>query len=418
MASTAELSSFQYEAGGCTLEISGEVSSLARIAGKPVLKRLRFRLQLREGTNNLLDARGMRSHLVSLQRAVEVYLQQYLTATTPNNLSMPETTGVYIQPRGLTRHRLHLADWGIASVPAALDLNSRQFNNLVQVLDQMDAAMELLPRQLRSSHPSVIPWRWAGTAAAVLLAVGGFGLLWPWLNQSTVSEAPLDSRPSPEVTGTIPSPELEIAQEEPASEMSPPEPESSLDESSPVAVQPQQPVSVPTTPPEATSRAAPPTAAPAPASSPPSPPASAQDVEAQPEANVAPPTPAATSPPAPATLSEPEAAAMRRQAPAGTAEQDGDQPAAGEDVSAWVAALESALQERWRALEPVPQPLEYRLVLSEDGLPQRLELIEGGVDPAERSIADLELPPAPASLSATVKVTVYPDGAVRVNLGP
>jgi hypothetical protein len=369
MASTAELTSFHYAAGCCRLDVSARVSPLSQVAGKPVLRQLRFHLQLGD-PQVILELQGMRSQLLALQQGVDGYLQHYLggTATTAPPAVPPV---VQIQPRGLTRHRLQLHGWG-ADVPA-VDLSSRQLNDLAQVLGQLQLASEVLPQRLRS-HPASLNWRWAGTAAAVLLAVGGFGLLRPWLmSPAPVSQSPTDAQ----VSGD--------AQAPPAAAPEPPKPQ--LEAASP----PPQAAPQPTTTAPAPASPSPPPRQPEPAPTAPS----ADSAEA--------PTPFAASAPTVASAPPSEAAP-----PAELRSEVRAQP--------WLAALEAALTERWRPPESLQQPLEYWLLVNTDGQPQRLEpisdLAANYANPLE--VSDIQLPPPSVTPAERLRLVLFPDGALTL----
>lgn len=193
MVSNAEIRTLSYQAGGCSLSVTGEVSPLSQMRNKTVLRRLQFQLQLLNDHGGVvLNVSGVRSHLLNLNEAVSIYLQGYLStpidSQSPSPLAIaPANNSIYLEPQGLTRHRLHLRDWGLASAPQVLELSSLQLGDLAQVLGQLNYAAEILPMEFRRRRQGVT-WRWVGMAAGVVLAVGGLATLWPRLGSQPFSQ--------------------------------------------------------------------------------------------------------------------------------------------------------------------------------------------------------------------------------------
>ncbi|PSN18683.1 hypothetical protein C7271_11265 [filamentous cyanobacterium CCP5] len=450
MASAAELVSFHYQAGSCTLEVSGEVSPLSQVAGKPVLKRSRFHLQLRSSQAILLDVRGSsrgdsspRSPLFVLQQAVDTYLQQYLAGPPPAAIATAgESPGIRIQSLSLTRHRMYLANWGIATAPSVVDLSSLQLNDLAQVLSQLDTATEILPVAPPRRQRRVMPWRWAGTAASVLIVVGSLGVIWPYLNPSsvpTVSENAEDfaesqnqaqtgeSQPIESLESSELQDEAEIAP--PSAANQPPTIETAPEAASRYSQGSSPTPTAPTTGPSPTPQATPaPDMAPAKRPAPAAEPGAAGDDADSSQAALS--APESASRQAPPTASVEDTPAVAGDAPANTAlsapspEAARSQPEAGrpyeaapEDaVQTWLSALATALESGWEPPAGLNQPLQYRLAIASDGTIQTLE----PRNPAARrypnpvNLSALSLPLPPAALPGSVATTFYPDGSVTV----
>ncbi|MBD0336484.1 MAG: DUF4335 domain-containing protein, partial [Cyanobacteria bacterium Co-bin13] len=98
MAPTSELTSLRYTAPTCTLEVVGELSPLSQVAEQPILKRLRFDLQIQDISGQpVVEARGMRSHLLALSTLVQTYVQTYLNGPGDGALPAPAAEGISLQ---------------------------------------------------------------------------------------------------------------------------------------------------------------------------------------------------------------------------------------------------------------------------------------------------------------------------------
>ncbi|HEY9879608.1 MAG TPA: DUF4335 domain-containing protein [Leptolyngbyaceae cyanobacterium] len=204
---TSELTSLNYTAPTCSLEVMGELSPLSRVAEKPILKRLRFELQIRTGAGDLVvEVRGMRSHLLALANTVQTYVQNYLNtpSDSPELPSPTSTEGISLQPESLTRQTLQLGSLAPRSGPQQVPLNTLQLADLADVLDQLEAAVAILPadalpaqfQERRRPLSLSRRYAWAGSAAAVLLVVVGASTILPSvLNQSRVSQTATSSTP-------------------------------------------------------------------------------------------------------------------------------------------------------------------------------------------------------------------------------
>ncbi|TVP66514.1 MAG: DUF4335 domain-containing protein [Leptolyngbya sp. LCM1.Bin17] len=224
MAAIASLTTYSYQAGTCTLRLTGQQSPLSQVSDRPVLARSRFDLQIyaaaptaaTPGSTASADPspaaeaelRGRAPQLSALAHLVHCYVSVYLHG---DDLSLaPEATleqGDYtLQPVGLTRHRL-TAPQADGDAPWAITLSLLQLADLADVLEQANGAVQVLTEaDLPQGKPIVRPRLplWIGSAAAVLVAavVGG-----QWL---TSPSSPVVFSPSPD---SIAEPDRETAQE-------------------------------------------------------------------------------------------------------------------------------------------------------------------------------------------------------------
>lgn len=166
MAPAASLQTHRYQAGGCVLEITAADSSLSQWSDRPILGPLRFALW--QGQRRLCS--GNQRQLLALAAAVDSQVQQHL-----GNYTWPET------------HRF-------VAGRQTLKLTTRQLYELAEVLYRWQHQYQLLPPQSRPSRRLRL-----GTAAALLLTLGGIASQLPW----------------PE---TSPEAQLEIAEDMPATD--------------------------------------------------------------------------------------------------------------------------------------------------------------------------------------------------------
>ncbi|MBD1911190.1 MULTISPECIES: DUF4335 domain-containing protein [unclassified Leptolyngbya] len=206
----------RYTPPTCTLEVRANQSSLSRWADQTVLRDVRFNLHLDDPQRpdaRVVQISGDRNQLEALGDVVSRYVQNLLdsdvdttdsallrltpqsprllernlevlplgaersTATngSPIALHTPVAaaeSGIFIEPRGLLAHDLHL---GTLSTPESGDvvrLSAVQLFDLANALDDYSAEMLALPSQQRAVSSTR---RWASMAAMLVLAIGATG---------------------------------------------------------------------------------------------------------------------------------------------------------------------------------------------------------------------------------------------------
>lgn len=191
-----------YTAPTCTLEITANISALSQWTASPVLKQLRFQLSvddLHGLAREQVTIRGDRSHLEMLQSAIETYVQGLLVSDTgvlistvadegvvevasdrplaPHGITLANldgsssTSSIYLQPKGLLSHQLHLGALATAASQPMILLSALQLADVTTVLDAYATEMITLPR-LSSPVRSILPPQWLRMAAAVLITAG------------------------------------------------------------------------------------------------------------------------------------------------------------------------------------------------------------------------------------------------------
>lgn len=205
----------RYTPPTCTLEILAKSSPLSRWAGRPLLKEVRFELRFddpRLPEEEQVTIGGDRTQLELLSNSVASYVQDFLgqtPATVPltversltASVSPPDeaqtafsgsivqlepsekasdeektTTLVALQstpslkPRGLLAHELFFGSLANEASGPVIKLSASQLFDLANALDEYTAEVAVLPKLNHSINRKTTFW--AGTAAAVLLAVG------------------------------------------------------------------------------------------------------------------------------------------------------------------------------------------------------------------------------------------------------
>lgn len=451
MAPTSELTSLRYSAPTCTLEVMGELSPLSQVAAKPILKRLRFELQIRPDDDNptvppVAQVRGMRSHLLALSNAVRHHVQNHLNTPVDSPLAAPAVSleGISLEAESLTRHRLNLGNLVPRNQPQQVRLNLSQLADLAEVLDQFEAAVALLPAELtpsaagRRRRASFQQFPWVNAAAAgLLVAVGAGAVLTSVLNsgmspQAGDSAVVLENAPqsSPEYAPSLP-PDAGVdaapgtAPEAPAQGAAPPESFSAQVPSTAPEVSPGS-AGVPTAPrtgPEAPAAGgAPPNgAAKAPAVGPPP----QSDPFSQTQPTLPPDTARTGGGSNPAALSAPPAPAAESGSPQGSPLASAD-PAVGTtanaqpDLADQATALETlrrTLQQQWQPPADLSAPLVYILIINEAG---RLQSVEPQSAQAETYRDRIPFPPLGTALTSPrdtawrVRLTLLPTGEVTL----
>ncbi len=191
----------RYTPPTCTLEIIGNQSPLSRWMNQPVLKNLRFQLNLDDpklSKDEWVTLRGDRTQLEALCDAVTSYVQQFLEQapvslngkTTSSQLgglavlSAPESSpalrdgssnvaGISLQPKGLLSHELVLDSLATEETGSTVHLSTLQLFDLANALDEYSAEVVTLPdlQPARSRWLQGSP-SWAKVAAVALVVVG------------------------------------------------------------------------------------------------------------------------------------------------------------------------------------------------------------------------------------------------------
>lgn len=360
MVMTAPVTTYRYQAGTCSLQLTGEPSALSRVSDRPLLRRSRFRLEiwLEQGeADPLVVLRGESGQLLGLQAQVQGYLQRHRQGSILGrwSVALPSPTLLSRQPRTLQLSTLQLAD-------------------LSEVLEQMDRGVVLLSAEILPQHRSPALALSLGTAAAGLVAavVGSQGLLQspPPLTDSLV-RSPV---PGPS-TLSLPSPDIQT----------PSSPNSS-------------PAVAPRAIPEKATRSVP---TPDPAAPPPTdslPPARPELEALGPDSDISPRGETATiaKTPASATTADPL------------------------PPTPWLDSLAQALPTTWTVPEGLNQPLRYRLTLAPSG--QVVGVAPLG-ELAKQYQPSLNLPqvgemllPQTLGSSSPVEVIFWPNGTVQLRL--
>ncbi|HEY9762415.1 MAG TPA: DUF4335 domain-containing protein [Trichocoleus sp.] len=455
MTPTSELTSLNYTSPTCTLGLMGELSSLSRVAEKPILKRLRFELQIRTGEGDLVvEVRGMRSQLLALTNTVQTYVQNYLdTPSDSPELPSPTTTeGISLQPESLTRQTLVLGNLAPRSGPQQVALNTLQLADLADVLDQLEAAVAILPAEMvpasvQSRRPPSRRFAWAGsTAAAALLVVVGASTVLPGiLNQGRVSQpetasAPDLIPPEPEVSprsgGIISPPSLEIPTAK-TSEPSPARSPQPTPQTAPGAIA-NQPSQAPALPPsgretQGFGSATPNTTQPPRSQTdsptqPPQPQAVNPEIASLPNSQAASKIPETAPTPSPEQSLEQGQATLSAPAPEGgtaAANDQADQAAgasnrtanipADEVAEQSIAILRARLQRQWTPPADLRVPLTYVLVIDPTGTLQSVVPQDRAAEEYRDRIPTLTpgalLTPAQETRQS-LRLTLFPSGTV------
>lgn len=215
----------RYTPPTCTLEVAANRSALSRWADQTVLRDVQFQLFFtdpKEPTQDLARLEGDRTQLEGLSEAVQTYVQGLLEldgepqnpmlqrllpnlppltgagATQPgheaangtavpaaspraagaNVLTFPRSTnfsnetGIYLEPKGLLAHDLHLGTLANEVTGSSLRLSAVQLFDLADALEDYAAESLSLPGQAQSANRI---GRWAGIAAMLVLALGATG---------------------------------------------------------------------------------------------------------------------------------------------------------------------------------------------------------------------------------------------------
>ena len=217
----------QYEAPTCKLEISANPSALSHWARKLALKNQRFLLKFedpRVSEDQWSTLRGDRLKLEALTEAVATYVQNFLSQSQNLNRSedqsdltgiiIPESSSqsIFLQPKGLLSHTLHLGPIASDLAENAITLSSTQLADLASVLDEHSSETIAIP-SLNADRAWVrSPVAWGKIAALSLLSVGVTATVLrqfdpkpaPSLIASQASDQRLPPPPIPQPTPTNP----------------------------------------------------------------------------------------------------------------------------------------------------------------------------------------------------------------------
>lgn len=187
----------RYTPPTCTLEILAKQSPLSRWAGQPVLKQVRFQLNLDDPKlpqDQWVTLKGDRAQLDALSDAVQTYVQSFLGQSHSRlnltasplyvdeaSLALAESTvplsasedsaGVSLQPAGRLSHTLILGSLATAESGPSVSLSTLQLFDLANALEEHTADALALPNLERPAWLRPVP-AWGRVAAVSLLVVG------------------------------------------------------------------------------------------------------------------------------------------------------------------------------------------------------------------------------------------------------
>ncbi|TVQ14412.1 MAG: DUF4335 domain-containing protein [Leptolyngbya sp. DLM2.Bin27] len=434
MAQTATITSYEYTAGTCTLRLVGELSPLSQVTGRPVLVRSRFHLQLYSTSPSepaqsaaspaiVFEIKGREPQFSALANLVQTYVQRCLGTdglATAGEVSQGENS---LQPVGLTRHRLTLADPPAA--PQPVELSTLQLSDLADALEQADSQIQIMPEaalpEVRRSRPRLPLW--LGSVAAVgIAALLGNQIFVTAPRPAVISPGETESLAEPLDGASPQTAEDSLSQDRQQFTLdeTPPAAETTPDPAAPDSMAtgealPQPATTALTTPAASQPPQPPPITTPQPAPAAPPPGGSRERLGAR--SSPPPGTAADQAPASPNALRAPSAAPDTPEAL--DAEPGMAATSAADPEAAWVATLTQALQRRWRPPADLVAPLRYRLTLTPEGTVATLE-------PLDRASAiyqtlstlpqpDTNLPGLARADEITVEVKFLPDGEVVVS---
>ena len=217
----------QYTAPTCKLEISANPSALSHWARKLALKNQRFLLKFedpRVSEDQWNTLRGDRLKLEALTEAVATYVQNFLSQSQNLNrsedsndltgilLPEPSSQSIFLQPKGLLSHTLHLGPIASDLSENTITLSSTQLADLASVLDEHSSETLALPSLNANTAWVRSPVAWGKIAALSLLSVGVTATVLrqfdpkpaPSLIASQASDQRLPPPPIPQPTPTNP----------------------------------------------------------------------------------------------------------------------------------------------------------------------------------------------------------------------
>jgi hypothetical protein len=480
----------QYTPPTCTLEIAAKESPLSRWTDRSVLKHLRFQLRFDDPrllAEQQVQVTGDRLQLDALADAVDAYVQTLLDAApvqlghafdqqaptthangtgrvpsasaTQDGETVPVSSsstalslrqqepllayphGVFLEPRGLLSHILHLGTLAPSDERETVSLSTLQLFDLANALDDYKADALALPTLNR---PAWAQSRrgWLQVAAIALVAIGVTSVVGKFVmdvntpsmqtattqesteNDQTVSLAPSETAPT-----AIPS-----AEPFPAITPLPPPPPLGTTKQ---PTTPLPPVGVPRT---VTPRTNPPPAA---TQIPPLPPLSSIPRQAAPSARA---NQGQSELRIPSQSASPNVAAAPPSARAGgSARGSGDNlsleanpqlgttadqaqpapssPPSGASANAipQVAEVRQYFQETWQPPEALDRSVEYRLLVGADGTIQQIVPLGAAAgDYVDRTgmplVGDPFVSPIESGKRALIRLVLNPDGTVQTFL--
>lgn len=180
----------RYTPPTCTLEIKAQDSALSRWTNQPVVRDVRFQLNLDDPKlpeEKWTVVTGDRTQLIALCGAVSDYVQNLLVLpgdrlpalTQPSASSLSETrsaasandAGIALHPGGWLNHELHWGNLATAESGSVTQLTTLQLFDLANALDEYAADVLELPPLQRRGFLTALP-NWAHIAALVLITVG------------------------------------------------------------------------------------------------------------------------------------------------------------------------------------------------------------------------------------------------------
>jgi len=437
----------RYTPPTCMLEIAAKDSPLSRWMGQSVLKHLRFKLSFddpRVGEDQWITVRGDRTQLQSLCDAVSQYVQNFLTQTSRFSthssaaIGVEPTTevmvrseqnpsGIYLQPKGLISHQLHLGTLANDSSGAVLQLSAVQLADLATALDEYSADVAALPTLEKPRWLNSTP-AWGTIAAGLIVTVGITASIARVFEPSAPPQTatsqgassndqrlpvqPLPSTPAPNTIATLPT-------VPPSLSTLPPGTTTPTTKTSPTT--PTQPAQVP----QLKVSQEPPVTAPAPQLDIPVrdvPVAAIPDQTKTPTKAPNATTRSTKNPdPAPAAIGDVASASRNASAAADSLQASSPRPLAAGASIPQVAEARAFFQSKWQPPKELTEDIEYRLILAPDGTIARIEPL-GQV--ADRFVDRTGIPligekfvsPVKGGGSPTIRLLLTPRGTVQTFL--
>lgn len=381
----------RYTPPTCTLEIAAKNSPLSRWMGQSVLKHLRFKLSFddpRVNEDQWITVHGDRAQLEALHDAVTHYVQNFLSQSNrvlahTATLSAPESapdfkteveqnsSGIYLQPKGLISHELHLGT--LSGDRPTLQLSAVQLADLASALDEYSADVTALPNLERPRWLNSTP-AWGTIAAALIVAIGVTASLARVFEPSPAPQTasnsgvssddqrlpvqPLPTNSPPNSVTTLPTAPLPL----PNGSATPPAPRvnapTAPQQSPTVRIAQEPPVNAPV--PQVGPQGITIQEAPVPAIPDQTKPAPASSAKPRSTARNAEPTPPGTNSQIASSSQADSPSLQAAPSSASTARSAATSPPQ-------VAEAKAFFQSRWQPPKELTEPIQYRLVLAPDG---------------------------------------------------
>ncbi len=434
-------------------------SPLARWAGQPVVKQLRFQLTLDDPTRpqeQWITLRGDHGQLEALHEIVSTYVQTFLeqshgqlkasgmplsdAAIATQSMARMDTAlaavssaspGLSLRPKGFLKHELALGTLATPETPNIISLNALQLFDLANALDDYAADLLVLPEGLQSRQAAPAFLRWGQLAATGLIVIGLSAsvaklidhnkLAAPTANQ-TNGDQPVALQP-PAMQSPLPS----IASNQ---KLPPPPPLGSTLPGSPGS--PAFPSPSPVTPlPKIASTKTGGAQSSQPTLTLPNPSRTqtGNQIAMAPQKS-SPSTTARSAPPMPAPLAmkrelatapSSQSASLEGRAAAADRGRQSESTTTAFDTIPQIAEAREYLQQRWSPPQDLTQTLEYTLFVSANGTIQRtMPLGQAAGDYASRvgipSVGAPFVSPLSNGRNAKIRVVLSPDGTVKTFL--